>query len=66
MGCSWAPDLAKEGKYFCIPEDLSVMDLRESIIKMAQLDLAAFPEDQKIPASVLVGAIIYKRYACKP
>jgi hypothetical protein len=64
-GVSLAAGLAKDHTRFCIPDDVSEMELTDIVLQSAKADLARFPRDKTLPASSFVGAAITRRYPCR-
>jgi hypothetical protein len=55
----------KEGKTFCVPEDLPQSAMVQKIVSYADVDMKAFPADAYMPAISFISAVIAKSYPCR-
>ena len=65
QGIGLAAGKLNDGTTFCIPDDISETRLVDIFIRAARADFAAFPQDQKMPAISLVGAVAMRAFPCR-
>ena len=54
----------KTGKTFCVPDNLPQSVMVQLVVKYANADLKALPQDVSMPAISFIAALITKHYPC--
>jgi hypothetical protein len=55
----------KDGKAFCVPDNLPQNVMVQKVVSFADADVRVFPADANMPAISFVGAVIMQSYPCR-
>jgi hypothetical protein len=64
-GLSLAATRLEDRTVFCMPDVIVESRLVDIFVRAARADLAADPQDRKVPAISLVGAIMVNSFPCR-
>jgi hypothetical protein len=65
QGAKFASAVSKDVSHFCIPDEVGNDFVVALVKEQMRHDLAAYPDDAKMPAVSFVSAVLVRQYPCK-